>query len=347
MSRHEDTPDTVTIYSVAERAGVSIATVSRVLRGNASTSAAATEKVLTAAKQLNYVPQNSARSLASRRYHAHAVVIGAMTGPYYSELIMGYEAAAAAHGQSVVLRVSDPRHDPVDDVTNLRGRVDGVLMAHFTADPDAVRQLGEIMPVVVVGRDPIPGCDHVSTENFLSATALTAHLIDHGRRRLIFVGDPDGSRDVRDRYRGFVDAHTTAGLTPRPATIRVPQTEEGGFSAVDAVYALCSGIAGLAGIDGRAGIDGLVCANDELALALMSGLRDRGLVFPDDLAIVGWDDVTTARYVTPALTTVSQPVRALGALAADLLHARIAGQPPGPAQILPTELVLRASCGCR
>lgn len=334
MSRHDDNPDTVTIYSVAERAGVSIATVSRVLRGNASASAAATEKVLTAAKQLNYVPQNSARSLASRRYHAHAVVIGAMTGPYYSELIMGYEAAAAAHGQSVVLRVFDPRHDSADDVTGLLGRVDGVLLAHFTADPEAVRRLGETLPVVVVGREPIPGCDSVSTENLASATALTTHLIEHGRRRLLFVGDPGGSRDVRDRHRGFVAAHAAAGLQPRPATIRVPQTEEGGFSAVDAVYAKCKEI------------DGLVCANDELALALMSGLRDHGVVFPDDLAIVGWDDVTTARYVTPALTTVRQPVRALGALAADLLHARINGDPPGPNQVLPTELVLRASCGC-
>lgn len=335
MSRHEDNPDTVTIYSVAEHAGVSIATVSRVLRGNASASAAATEKVLTAAKQLNYVPQNSARSLASRRYRAHAVVIGAMTGPYYSELVMGYEAAAAAHGQSVVLRVSDPRHDSVDDVTGLRGRVDGVLMAHVTADPDAIRRLGQTMPVVVVGRDPIDGCDHLSTENLSSATALTTHLIEHGRRRLLFVGDPDGSSDVRDRYRGFVDAHAASGLQAHPAAIRVPQTEEGGFSAVDAVYAQ------------RGGVDGLVCANDELALALMSGLRDRGVVFPDDLAIVGWDDVTTARYVTPALTTVRQPIRTLGALAADLLHARIAGAPVGPDQILPTELVLRASCGCR
>jgi LacI family transcriptional regulator len=334
VSRQPESSATATIYSVAERAGVSIATVSRVLRGTDTASATATQKVLEAAQSLNYVPQNSARSLATRRYSAHAMVIGAMTGPYYSELIMGYEAAAARHGQSVVLVVADAQQDPLTDVRNVRGRVDGVLMAHFAVASEAIQRLGQTMPVVVVGRDEVPGCDLISSENLTSATDLTAHLLSHGRRKLLFAGDPDGSTDVRDRYRGFVEAHRALGLRARAAGVRVPQTEDGGAAAVSRIFKR------------RKDIDGLVCANDELALSLMTGLQRRGVSFPDDMVAVGWDDVNAARYVAPGLTTVRQPVREMGALAAEVLHRRVAGTPPGPPQILPTTVVLRASCGC-
>ncbi|WP_152360873.1 LacI family DNA-binding transcriptional regulator [Microlunatus speluncae] len=323
----------VTIYSVAEQAGVSIATVSRVLSGQSPVSDTARDKVLAAVRDLNYVPQNSARSLASRRHHAYALVIGALTGPYYSELIMGFEEAATGYGQSVLLMVAGPRKDPLQDLAELRGRVDGVLVAHFSAPAQSLAELGARLPVVAVGRDPIPGCDLVGSENAGSGAAITRHLISLGRTKLIYVGDPDGSTDVRDRYRGFVEAHREAGLRPRKATLRVPQTEEGGASVVDRIHRRL------------ATIDGLVCANDELALAIMDGLRRRGVVLPDQLAVVGWDDVSAARYVVPGLTTVRQPVREMGRAAAELLQARAEGAAPQQPRILPTEAIIRESCG--
>ena len=100
----------------------------------------------------------------------------------------------------------------------MRGRVDGVLVAHFSAPVDALTRLGERLPVVAVGRDAVPGCELVASESLTSAAELTTHLLSLGRTKLIYVGDPDGSTDVRDRYQGFVEAHRAAGLRPRKAT---------------------------------------------------------------------------------------------------------------------------------
>lgn len=325
-----------TIYSVAERAGVSIATVSRVLQGTTATSEATRAKVLAAAEELDYVPLRAARSLAVQRHEAHGLVVPDLTGPYYSELLIGYESAAAQHGQSLLLVVTHLRDDPVRAVRDLASRVDGLVVAHSTIPDDAAAALTRGgLPVVLLARAAVPGCDAIVTESFESARALTAHLMGHGRRALAFVGDPDASPDVHDRYAGFLQAHADADARARREPIRVPFREGAGARVAEGLMRA-----------GR-GVDALVCANDELALSVMKRLQSGGVRVPDDVAIVGWDDVMTARYVTPGLTTVRQPMRRLGRVAATRLHERITGAPPldGPL-ILPTELVLRASCGC-
>lgn len=324
-----------TIYSVAERAGVSIATVSRVLSGSTVTSPEATEKVLKAARELAYVPQNSAKSLASSRYQTHAVVIGSLDGPYYSELLMGYEEVAARYDQELLLVVADrPRRNRT--LADLRARVDGVVIAQMDIPTGEIAALASLIPVVVVGRTEVDGCDGVISESARSATELTRHLIDrHGRRRLVFVGDPALSFDVAARHDGFRAALAEAGLGSAHQPLAVPYTEGGGERATDLVLALPDRP------------DALVCANDEVALALILGLRSRGIDVGTDVAVTGWDDVTAARYVTPGLTTARQPVREMGGRAAELLHRRVGGQQdPGGQHVLPTEVVIRQSCGC-
>jgi len=334
-SRRTATSGRATIYSVAERAGVSIATVSRVLSGAAVTSPEATEKVLKAARELAYVPQNSAKSLASRRYQTHAVVIGSLEGPYYSELLMGYEEVAARYDQELLLVVADrPRRNRT--LADLRARVDGVVIAQMDTPVDEIAALARLIPVVLVGRTGIDGCDSVVSESVRSATELTRHLIDrHGRRRLVFVGDPAQAFDVAARHDGFRTALADAGLEAAHEPLVVPYTERGGERATDLVLALADRP------------DALVCANDEVALALTLGLRGRGVRVGIDIAVTGWDDVTAARYVSPGLTTASQPVREMGGRAAELLHRRVGGQQdPGGQHVLPTEVVIRQSCGC-
>ena len=333
-ARKSPTSGRATIYSVAERAGVSIATVSRVLSGTTVTSPEATEKVLTAARELAYVPQNSAKSLASARYQTHAVVIGSLDGPYYSELLMGYEEVAARYDQELLLVVADrPRRSR--SLADLRARVDGVMIAQMDIPADEITALARQIPVVLVGR-AIEDCDGVVSESADSAEELTRHLIEtHGRKRLVFVGDPEQSFDVAARFAGFSAALTTAGLEPAHHPLRVPSPELGGEQAVDLVLELSERP------------DGLVCANDEVALALTLGLRRRGVHVGQDLAVTGWDDVTAARFVTPGLTTARQPVREMGGRAAELLHRRVGGlQDPGGQHVLPTEVVIRQSCGC-
>jgi len=323
-----------TIYSVAQLAGVSIATVSRVLQGTRATSAQTRAKVLSAVQQLDYVPLQAARSLAVHRHEAHGIIVPDLIGPYYSELLMGYESAAAELGQSVVIVVAHPSEEATRAV-RLSSRVDGIVVANSTISDDAARSLAQRTPVVLLARPPVEGCDAVSAENFQSARALTEHLLDHGRRRLSFVGDPEGSPDVQQRYLGFLDALSASGTSAAGPIVKVGFRERSGADVAAQV------------LGQKMRPDALVCANDELALATMKALQYSGIRVPDDIAIVGWDDVMTARYISPGLTTVRQPLYELGRAAATRLHERIAGAPTAPEPlILPTELVLRTSCGC-
>ena len=324
-----------TIYSVAERAGVSIATVSRVLQGSTSVSEKTRQRVLDAADELKYVPLAAARSLAVRHHEAHGLVLPELSGPYYSELLMGFESRAAELGQSVVLMLAQGKDDLPMAVRKLATRVDGLAMLGSSAIPEStVTALHGSKPVVLIAGDPRSDVDTVASENTHSAEEITSHVLGHGRTALLFVGDPDSGPDVRDRYAGFVAAHVAAGLAAEEP-VRISLREADGTALADRI------------LSGELTADALVCANDELALAVMKRLREGGTSVPDDVAVVGWDDVMTARYVEPALTTVRQPVRELGAQAAERLHRRVTGiaVEDGP-QLIPTHLVIRSSCGC-
>ena len=323
-----------TIYSVAQLAGVSIATVSRVLQGTRATSPQTRANVLAAVQELDYVPLQAARSLAVHRHEAHGIIVPDLIGPYYSELLMGYESAAAELGQSVVIVVAHPSEEATRAV-RLSSRVDGIVVANSTISDEAAVSLAQRTPVVLLARPTVAGCDAVSAENLVSARKLTEHLLAHGRRWLTFVGDPDGSPDVQERYLGFVAALAGSDTSVAGPTVKAGFRERSGADVAAQV------------IGEAARADALVCANDELALATMKALQHLGIRIPDDIAIVGWDDVMTARYVSPGLTTVRQPLYELGRAAATRLHERIAGAPTAPEPlILPTELVLRTSCGC-
>ena len=220
-----------TIYSVAALAGVSIASVSRVLQGSSAVSDRTRVKVLAAAEQLNYVPLGAARSLAVRHHEAHGLVLPELTGPYYSELLMGFESRAAELGQSVVLMLAGGKADLPRAVRQLAARVDGMAMLGSAAIPEsAVAALQGSKPLLLIAGDPREGVEAISAENTESARALTLHLLDHGRRRLLFVGDPGSGPDIRDRYLGFAQAHESrlgerggrAGAHPVPRGSTAP-----------------------------------------------------------------------------------------------------------------------------
>lgn len=327
---------TSTIYSVAERAGVSIATVSRVLQGSEVVSQRARERVLDAVEHLNYVPLSAARSLAVRHHEAHGLLLPELSGPYYAELLLGFETRAAQLGQSIVLLLATGKPDLPKAVRQLLTRVDGIAaLGPSSLLREVVATVATSKPLVLIAGDTHDGVESVSAENRGSAAALARHLmVEHGRQSLLFVGDPDAAPDVSDRYRGFVDAHTILRRRARKP-VAVAFREADGAAFADRI------------LRGAVATDALVCANDELALSIMTRLQDHGRSIPDDLAVVGWDDVMAARYVRPGLTTVRQPVAAIGAIAAERLHRLVADEPPGSSErVLPTELVIRGSCGC-
>lgn len=323
-----------TIYDVAALAKLSIATVSRVLQGTGPVSAKAKARVDQAAHELNYVPLRAARSLAVQRHEAHGLVLPDLAGPFYGDLLMGYERWAGEHGQSVILTVTHGNPDPARSLRDLAGRVDGIVVHGNALDLPAVQDLRRAnVPVVLVAHPPVTGCDSVRTESASSAEQLTSRLLKHGRKNLLFVGDPASSYDVSERYAGFSAALKAHGREV-PAPVRVPLTEDAGTA-----FALKL-------LTAKIPATGLVCANDELALAALKTLTEGGVDVPGDIVVTGWDDVMAARYVMPGLTTVRQPMAELGRLAAQRLHERISGERTRARNdVLGTELVLRGSCG--
>ena len=331
----EGEPAAVTIRTVATRAGVSTATVSRVLMGSAPASAPTRAKVIAAARELDYQPPGRTRTGGVTRHDAYGLVLADVVGSYHSELAMGFGSAAAELGQGVLLVVARRRHDASEALHELARRVDGLAIGANTVPDSVVLGLSRALPVVLLGRAQVAGCDAVRGENLGNAALLTSHLLGHGRSHLVFVGDPDSSLDVAERYTGFRTAHVVADLPLRRPPLRVPPLEGAGIKVADEI------------LRRRVKVDGLVCASDDLALAIMRRLQDNGASLPDDLAIVGWDDVMAARYITPALTTVRQPIRDIGRLAAERLQARIGGQGPADrTRLVPTQAIIRSSCGC-
>jgi LacI family transcriptional regulator len=261
-------------------------------------------------------------------------VLPDLAGPFYGDLLMGYERWAGEHGQSVIITVTHGNPDPERTVRDLASRVDGIVVHGNALDLPTIQGLRKAgVPIVLIAHPPVTGCDSIRSESAASAEQLTTRLLDHGRTNLLFVGDPASSYDVSERYAGFAKAHETRGLrVPKPE--QVPLTEEAGSAVTEKV------------LKAKKRPDGLVCANDELALAALTTLRTADVAVPEDIVVTGWDDVMAARYVTPGLTTVRQPMTELGRLAALRLHERVTGERTRARNdVLATQLVLRDSCG--
>lgn len=325
----------VTIYEVAQRAGVSTATVSRALRDDARISAGTKQAVRNAAAALDYMPRPAAQALAGSRTSALGVVLPHIDGAYYADLLVGFETAASALGLSVIITLANPRRDCRAAVRALAVQVDGLaFMARSAATDALVAEMAHSRPVVTGARPRVEGHDAVFVENFEPAREMTAHLIEQGRRRIAYVGDPEPGSDLGKRHEGYRAAMEQAGLESVNHPV-FPDEQEGRRWAAELMER---------GLDH----DALVCGNDELALSVMDTLQAGGVRVPDDLAVTGWDDTVTARYVKPGLTTVSQPVRRLGGMVVERLSRRIAGEGPmDEAVTLPASLTHRTSCGCQ
>ena len=336
MAQRRTRGDNVTIRDVAREADVSIATVSRVLRGSEVVTDATRDRVLEVVDRLAFTPSRAARSLAERRHAANGIVFPDLSGPYFAEVVLGYEEVAAALGRSVLILSTHGRDAAPDMVLELATRVDGLVVLGRTVADDVVAEIrSRGVPVVLLARPALADAagrlapaDVVAADNHDSAHDLVAHLLADGHRDLVFAGNPDASPDVAMRWSAVRTAATAGGAHVR--LVRAGFGEDDGAPLLDHLRG-----------DGLP--DALLCANDELALGVVEALRAAGIDVPGDVAVTGWDDVMAARYAR--LTTVRQPMRELGATAARLLDARIS-DPARPAvhRVLTTDLVVRGSC---
>jgi LacI family transcriptional regulator len=326
----------VSLHEVAAHAGVSIATVSRVARGVGQVAPATRRRVEEAIAELGFRPSHFGRALVERRHKALGVVFPGLSGPYHSEVIAGFEEQAVAAHLSVLILGTHLLKESGDLVLTMADRVDGIAVLGGSVPDDIVDTLrARGCPVVVLAGEPREDIPTIRTESFESTRRLTRHLIDdHGYRRLRFVGHPAGSPDATARWQGFREAHRQAGLPVPRSPLLAGHDQPAGMIAAQQL------------LDARELPDAIVCVNDECALGILVGLLGRGVRVPEDVAITGFDDVPAAALTAPGLTTVRQSMRALGARTAQVLCAAINGEDVPRDEVLPSDIVIRSSCGC-
>lgn len=331
-----------TVKDVGKRAGVSGATVSRVLNGKGSPSPAVRERVVKAAAALRYQPNRAARRLRVRRSEVIGLILSDIENPFFTSLIHGVEDVAYRNGYSLILCNSgeDPKRERLySEVMRAEG-VAGVVIA-TTSDRqgeagarDLVRH--GVAVVAVDRRIPSLDLDTVVVDNVGGAAAAVTHLFALGHRRVAFVGGPLSMSTGRERQEGYERAHRLAGRRVARDLVRRGDFKfASGFSRTLELLRLARPPSAL------------FVANNLMTLGALTAIHERGLAIPRDIAVVGFDDLPWAPALDPPLTTVAQPTYAAGEAAAELLLKRIAGPRDHATQtlLLRTELVVRRSCG--
>ena len=326
-----------TLDEVARRAGVSRSAASRAINNARHVSRATREAVERAIQELGYVPNPSARALATQQ--AAAVILAVshddpamFADPFFAQIIAGVSAALETTDLVLMLALASSRHgrERVERVLRSR-RADGVMLLALRGDDPLyhlTEQLG--LPVVVGGR-PLHGEPtwYVDADNRGGARLATEHLIAGGRSRVATITGQLDTRAGADRLRGFQEAMAVAGLDNT-------WIEQGDFGEDSGAHATARLLAA------HPDLDALFAASDNMAAGALRTLKAHGRSVPADVAVVGFDDLPIARHTDPPLTSVNQPIQALGREMAKMLVSLIDGEQPS-ALILPTRLTVRAS----
>ncbi|HEX6178424.1 MAG TPA: LacI family DNA-binding transcriptional regulator [Thermoanaerobaculia bacterium] len=331
--------DATTIKEVAARAGVSVATVSRALNGIGPVRKATYERVMEAARALKFVPHSGARSLSTRTTHTVGLIMPELHGEFFSEVIRGADLAARRRGYHLIVSGSHSnREEMAAVVRTMRGRVDGLLLMSPEVALDGIlRDLPAQMPLVTVNATT-KRFPSVTIDNRGGSHTVVRHLAALGHKRIAFIGGPSGNADATERLRGYRESCDAQTI------VCSPELEIGGDFSESSGYA-----AALEIIDLRPRPTAIFAANDAMAVGAMFALREKGVEVPDDIALVGFDDIPIARYVTPRLTTVTVAISELGRRAFEMLLDSIASRNGRrtPRETLPTSLVVRESCGAK
>lgn len=340
-----------TLEMVARAAGVSRATVSRVVNGSPKVSPEVVEAVNAAVAKLRYVPNHAARSLARRSSNAIALVVPEdvtvfFGDPYFAAIVKGITSRIddSDYVLNLLVASSDPRHKARGYLES--GVVDGaIVISHHTGDE--LFGSDASVPVIYGGRpSSAAGRDayFVDVDNEAAAATGTRHLLERGRRRIGSIAGPLDMPAGVDRLAGFRRAMAEAGLGAEAGS--PDELVETGDFTVEGAAAATRRLLDRVGVraDGTADLDGLFVASDLMASGVLPVLAERGLAVPDDVAVVGFDDSPAALRAGVPLTTVAQPSEEQGRLMAELLIRLIAGDGSVPRQtILPTQLVVRES----
>ncbi len=328
-----------TIKDVAREAGVSVATVSRVFNDSPLVQEETRRHVQQVAERLRFWPNSVARSLITNRTHAIGVLLPDLHGEFFSEVIRGIDLAARREGLHVLLSSShSDTHELVTTLRSMRGRIDGlIVMAPDVGSAPAIRASSWDCPVVLLGPGgEVPDFDTVAIANFDGAYAVVRHLQGLGHKRIATLTGPADNLDALQRLEGYRAAMREGGVAnTRTLELTGDFTEPSGYQGAQAMLRLSPRPTAV------------FVANDVMAVGMLGALREAGLHVPRDMAVVGFDDIAISRHLTPPLTTVHVDAYQLGERALHGLVRRNRGEPATARshEVLPTWLVVRASCG--
>jgi len=326
---------TVTIRDIASDAGVSVATVSRALSGNGRVGEGTRERIAEAVERLGYQPNDLARSLHGGATGTIAVLVPDITNPFFPELVAGIQAVA--NERENLLLLCQTGEDPATAVRELRHlrrkRVDGVVLVGGLVPDDALAGAVEGLPLVTVDRDTgLSGRWSVRADHRAGGRIATEHLVELGHERIAHVAGPEHLSVAQERLGGYRESLEASGLEADEAlVVHGDFGEAGGHEALRTL------------LRRRREFSAVFCCNDLAAVGALHALDEAGFRVPDDVSLVGFDDIHLAGYLRPALTTVRQPIHDLGRRAATLLLEHAV---PGEAErheVLEVSLVRRDS----
>ena len=331
---------TVTISDIARHAQVSKATISRVLNNKPDVSPDTVERVRNAIRELGYVPSAQAVSLAKGQASCIGMLVPTLTWPVILDILRGVTEEVEHSGYGIMLYNMTSSEESIRTLVTLAVRakqIDGLLVLTPPGMLGYVEDLhNQGLPTVLIDdRGYNPTFPSVTTTNVEGGYAATRHLLENGRRRIAYINGNQEFGCSQDRLTGYLRALNDAGIAPDPDLIYEGDfTEERG--AIGMSLFLERGIE----------LDAVFAANDQMAFGAMKVLRAAGKHLPEDVAVVGYDDIYAAAYTTPSLTTIRQPFYEMGQTAVNLLLDRLRGRELANTPIsLPTSLVVRESSG--
>lgn len=336
-----DVKKRLTIAEVAREAGVSAQTVSRVINDRPDVAPETRQRVKQVISRLGYQPSAIARSLASRRTRTLGLITADFSDYFFTQVIAGAEVEARRQGYFFMLGSTE--RNPQDEPEYIRllteHHVQGILFARPSTEPDNRHLLGLLrdgVPVVTTAYH-VPGVDLtvVDVDNVDGARQATRYLLECGHRQVAMITGPRSWKSVNDRIWGYTLALEGTGVALEPGLIAVGDwSYQSGYRAMQELLAR-----GLP-------FSGLFAQNDQMAIGAIQALREAGRRVPQEVAVVGYDDIPVAEYCDPPLTTIRQPMQEVGRVATRLLIQAI--EEPGPPQgavLLKAELIRRSSCG--